>query len=69
VRSVFIRQGPGTSFRTSGSLKRGDCIDINGRSEDNLWAQFNRGWTSTTNLTIEGDMQTLPVVPPPTPQP
>lgn len=67
--NLNIRKGPGTAYGSVGQLKQGERITIKGRNLNSSWVQFSRGWVSAAYLTLEGEVDRVPVVlvdPPPT---
>ena len=76
--NVNVRSGPGTDYQVVGSLKKGEQITIQGRSTDNQWVQYVRGWVNALFLDLRGDLNrievvvvapapTIPPIPSPTP--
>jgi len=57
--ALTIRSGPGTEYPTLGYLRRGDCLDLLGRSSDGNWARIGEGWVSVRYLEISGSPQSL----------
>ncbi len=68
VDNVFVRAGPGGSYDRVATLKKGDRLDVRGRSEDSKWLGVNlpdqqQGWIATNTVTLSVDIQSLPPLP------
>lgn len=65
-----IRQGPGTTNRALGKLPQGTTVTVVGKNDDGSWLQIqipdkpDRGWVSAQFVTVEGDLNAVPVVEP-----
>lgn len=63
-----IRQGPARTTASLGKLPKGTTVTAVGRNGDGTWLQIqipdssDLGWVSAEFVTIEGDINTLPVV-------
>lgn len=63
-----IRQGPSRTMALLGKLPKGTTVTVVGRNDDNSWLQIQipekseLGWVSAEFVTINGDVNTLPVV-------
>ena len=69
ANSLNIRTGPGTGYFEIGHLLKDECVVLTGRSADNYFAKFERGWLSTLYLqVINGDLHSLPIVKAGTPE-
>ncbi len=73
-----VRAGPGTTFGVLATLDAGTTLTPLGRNQDSSWLQVQipggseMGWVSAQYVTVNGDVNTLPVVNPnasPTPKP
>ena len=66
VGDLNVRQGPGTTYPTVGTLAQGEALDIVGRNEDSTWWAISFGggtaWVFSELVTIEGDVSQVPVV-------
>jgi len=76
--TLNVRSGPGTNYPVVASLKKGDAVDIVGRSKDSQWARIAlpkapEAWVSAQYLDISIDFARMAVAaapaPPPTRQP
>jgi len=76
--TLNVRSGPGTNYSVVASLKKGDAVDIVGRSKDSQWARLNlpkvaEAWVSAQYLDISIDFARMAIAaapaPPPTRQP
>ncbi len=72
--TLNVRSGPGTNYPIVGSLKKGDGVDIVGRSKDSKWAKLNlpkirEAWASTQYLGMSIDFAQMAVAVAPTPPP
>lgn len=69
LSELIVRAGPGTEYRVIGGLRRGDVVQIMGRSLDNgwLWIRYlknrktHEGWVSSAYVHVNGNLDTLPV--------
>lgn len=64
--TMNVRGGPGTNFRVIGSAPGGAQMVLEARNADGTWVLGQgggsmRGWLSTSLLTIEGSVESLPV--------
>lgn len=63
-----IRQGPSRTTTSLGKLPKGTTVTVAGRNGDGTWLQIQipdstkLGWVSADFVTVEGDVNTLPVV-------
>src|SRR5581483_2969651 len=63
-----IRQGPARTTASLGKLQKGQTVTVVGRNGDGTWLQIqipdktDLGWVSAEFVTIEGDINTVPVV-------
>lgn len=68
--SLYVREGPGTSYRAIGSLVRNDVVEALATNPDGTWYRIRRlsdgltGWSSATYLE---KITTTPPPPPPPP--
>jgi hypothetical protein len=74
--TLNVRSGPGTNYAIVGALKKGDGVDIVGRSKDGKWARLslpkiNEAWASAQYLEMAIDFAgiAVAVAPAPPPQP
>jgi uncharacterized protein YraI len=62
-----IRQGPSRTTTSLGKLPKGTTVTAVGRNGDGTWLQIqipdssDLGWVSAEFVTVEGDVNTLPV--------
>ena len=69
--NINVRTGPGAQFDIVGRLAQGASIPVTGRSPDGAWLQVaypnddSRGWISAQFVKIEGDLEDVGVVEPP----
>jgi hypothetical protein len=71
---TVLRTGPATFYHAFDNLKVGDTGAVLGRNIGNTWlfVQFKteKGWAFAGNLTVNGDLHSVPIfTPPPTPTP
>ena len=65
--ALYVREGPGTNYKSIGYLKRNEIVEAFDQYSDGTWLSIKResdglmGWSSITYL--------VPVTPPPTPEP
>jgi uncharacterized protein YraI len=75
-----LRAGPGTSYPVVGGLKKGDTVQIIGKTGDGQWyriesASGTTAWVTSDYIKVEAESGTIPVVaaadipPPPSPEP
>jgi Bacterial SH3 domain len=70
--NVRVRSGPGTKFGVIATMASGTDLTATGRNSDNSWIQVQMpgktdlGWMTAEYLTINGDINSLPVVESPT---
>lgn len=63
-----IRQGPSRTTTSLGKLQKGTTVTVVGRNGDGTWLQIqipdksDLGWVSAEFVTVDGDVNTLPVV-------
>ncbi len=63
-----VRQGPGTTFTVLDTLDSGTSLVAVGRNADSSWLQVqlpnttDLGWVSAQYVTVNGDVNSLPVV-------
>jgi hypothetical protein len=66
VGNLNVRQGPGTTYPTVGTLAQGEAPDIVGRNEDSTWWAISFGggtaWVFSDLVTVEGDVSQVPLV-------
>ena len=72
--TLNVRSGPGTNYAIVGALKKGDGVDIVGRSKDGKWARLslpkiNEAWASAQYLEMAIDFTEIAVAVAPTPPP
>ena len=72
--TLNVRSGPGTNYPVVGALKKGDAVDIVGRSSDSKWAKLTlpkiaEAWVSVQYLQMSIDFARLAVAVAPTPPP
>ena len=73
--SLNVREGPGTSYKSLGTLKRNEVVEELSVSADGAWIKIKRysdgliGWASKTYLVITPVPSPLPTDPPPTDPP
>jgi uncharacterized protein YraI len=62
-----MRSGPSTQFEVISGLTSGSCFSVYGFNEDRSWvwidANGNFGWISVEFSSIEGNTDTLPIIP------
>lgn len=69
---LIVRAGPGTQYRRIGDLRRGDFVQIIGRSPSGLWLQIlypdykptARGWVAAVYIALTIPLEQLPVIEP-----
>jgi hypothetical protein len=63
-----IRQGPARTTASLGKLPKGTTVTVVGRNGDGTWLQIqipeksDLGWVSAEFVTVDGDVNSLPVV-------
>lgn len=62
--SINVRSGPGTNFNVVGSVASGENALAFGRNTDSTWVQINSGWVFTELVSVEGDVENLPITAP-----
>lgn len=67
--NVNLRIAPNTNNTPIRVLLTGTSVTLIGRLSDNTWAQTIDGWIYTQNLSITGNINSLPIVNPATPEP
>jgi hypothetical protein len=64
--SANVRSGPGKNYAVAGTLTTGQAVQVTGRSNGGDWLRLNMGtevgWVSAALVTVDGSIQTLPVV-------
>ena len=68
--SLRVRSGPGTGYGLVGGLSRGDCVELDGISQDGEWVRTDssnwqggfHGWVAVAYLRISEPTYALPVV-------
>lgn len=70
--TLNVRSGPGTNYPIAGSLKKGDGVEIVGRSKDSKWAKLSysdmkEAWASAQYLEISINFPRVAVATAPTP--
>ena len=48
--TLKVRSGPGQAYNTIGTLKKGDCFEVLGKSEDSLWYRITMGWVYASHM-------------------
>lgn len=48
--TLKVRSGPGQAYNTIGTLKKGDCFEVLGKSEDGQWYRITMDWVFATHL-------------------
>lgn len=70
---VNFRSGPGENYSSLGKIPPKTTLPAAGRDAANRWVQVNNnnvlGWLAVSLVTVNGDINTLPVVQAPTVQP
>jgi uncharacterized protein YraI len=66
-QTANVRGGPDTRFEIVGQLAQGDAVVVTGRDEEGRWLQValesgEVGWLPLFVLTLEGDLEDIPVV-------
>jgi type II secretory pathway component PulJ len=67
-RGLNIRSGPGVKYPIIGGLYEGDCIFLDGISQDRIWVRTlpintgSAGWIAQLNLKPEGNLDDLPTI-------
>lgn len=64
-----VREGPGTQYRTIGSVRRGEKLLVLGRSQDNVWLlieypknrKTGQGWISAAYVELSAPLDTSPI--------
>lgn len=70
LERLNVRAGSGTSFSIVGVLPVGQTVFVLGRNTDSSWLQIGESrWISAQFVTISGNLNSLPVIVPPTPEP
>ncbi|MBI1881990.1 MAG: SH3 domain-containing protein [Chloroflexi bacterium] len=78
ANELNLRAGPGTDYARIGLLHQGDILEILGRVDSNKWIQVAMVMTTSTlgwmaagsqDVTINGDLNSLPILTPPPPPP
>jgi|GEM_PF-4673855 len=72
--ALDIRSGPGLEFSIINQLNAGDSLEVIGISEQGTWLQVvlitgSTGWVSNSDVTLQGDIDSIPIVAEPTPTP
>ncbi len=74
--ALNVRTGPGTVYDIISQVRRGDTFALTARNTDNSWAKIQAGplvgWVSTYYVSVNGNINSLPVQgapPPPQTQP
>ena len=73
--ALNVREGPGTSYKSLGTLKRYEVVEELDVSSDGAWIKIKRysdgliGWSSKTYLVLTTAPSPLPTDPPPTEPP
>lgn len=66
--NLMIRSGPGTGYTAVGSVPGGTTLQALGRDSAAYWAYVDfagtRGWIAAWLCSVNGELGTLPVVPP-----
>ncbi len=57
--NLIVREGPGTQYKQSGSLKKGERVVIKAISQDGYWLQHTKGWSGRAYLEVSGDLSQL----------
>jgi hypothetical protein len=70
---VRVRSGPGTSYEVLSSLAQGTTVKALARNGDSSWIQVQledgtKGWVSAEFVTVNGDVNSLPVAQAPAPK-
>lgn len=52
ANSLNIRSGPGTSYKTAGSVKKGDTVTVLEKSGN--WGRIDKGWISLKYVKLDG---------------
>lgn len=70
-QTANVRSGPDTRFEIVGQLAQGDAVQVTGRDEEGRWLQVvmasgEIGWLPLFVLTLDGDLDDLPLVDDPT---
>lgn len=64
--NVRVRSGPGTGFAQVGSIDTGATVPVLGKNAAGDWLYVEsagvRGWAATFLFTVQGDLNTVPVV-------
>lgn len=64
--TVRVRSGPGTDFPQVGSIDAGQTVPVVGKNAGGDWlyvdANGTRGWAAIFLFTVQGDLNTVPVV-------
>lgn len=69
IRVLNVRIGPGLDYPAAGGLGKGECVQFDARSADNQWLRVygrvaergDRLWASAYYVTLNGDVNDLPV--------
>ena len=59
--NINVRSGPGTNFGVTASLPANQSEMAFGRNSDGTWLQLSSGWVFAELVTINGDIERLPV--------
>lgn len=59
--NLNIRSGPGTNFSVVTSLPANSPVLAFGRNSNGTWLQIENGWIFAELVTVEGDIQGLPI--------
>lgn len=62
VRSLRVREGPGTDTFVIAGLQYGNLITLIGRNGDGTWVKFDQGWVAAEFLLTEGEIYLLPII-------
>ncbi|TAH49848.1 MAG: hypothetical protein EYC68_16265 [Chloroflexota bacterium] len=72
VRQLKVREGPGVEYPVIGTVRDVELVIVRARSQDDLWLWIDypknrktgRGWISRAYVTLNGALETLPIVDP-----
>lgn len=59
--SLNVRSGPGTNYSVAGNLPAGEPTMAFGRNSDGTWLQISVGWVFAELVSVNGDIDRLPV--------
>lgn len=59
--SLNVRGGPGTNYSVAGNLPAGEPTMAFGRNSDGTWLQISVGWVFAELVSVNGDIDRLPV--------